>query len=54
MAWPSGVRVGEDADMTSQRTEPSVTAGERAMLEGRLDYHRETSHSSARAWATTA
>lgn len=28
--------------MTTQRTEPSVTAGERAMLEGWLDYHRET------------
>jgi hypothetical protein len=34
--------VGEGAGMTPQRTEPSVTAGERAMLEGRLDYHRET------------
>ncbi|MFF7260745.1 DinB family protein [Streptomyces sp. NPDC008159] len=28
--------------MTSQRTEPSVTAGERDMLEGWLDHHRET------------
>lgn len=28
--------------MTDLRTEPSVTAGERAMLEGWLDYHRET------------
>ncbi|WP_200300893.1 DinB family protein [Streptomyces adelaidensis] len=28
--------------MTIPRTEPSVTAGERAMLEGWLDYHRET------------
>ncbi|WP_371581821.1 DinB family protein [Streptomyces sp. NBC_01314] len=28
--------------MTIQRTEPSVTAGERTMLEGWLDYHRET------------
>ncbi|MCC9711897.1 DinB family protein [Streptomyces sp. MNU76] len=28
--------------MTDLRTEPSVTAGERAMLEGWLDHHRET------------
>lgn len=27
---------------TDTRTEPSTTAGERAMLEGFLDYHRET------------
>jgi beta-phosphoglucomutase-like phosphatase (HAD superfamily) len=28
--------------MTIQRTEPSLTADERTMLEGWLDYHRET------------
>jgi uncharacterized damage-inducible protein DinB len=30
------------ADMTTRRTEPSVIADERTMLEGWLDYHRET------------
>ncbi|MDX3519343.1 DinB family protein [Streptomyces scabiei] len=28
--------------MTTERTEPSLTADERTMLEGWLDYHRET------------
>ncbi|MGW1160444.1 DinB family protein [Streptomyces sp. NPDC002513] len=28
--------------MTTQRTEPAQNAGERAMLEGWLDYHRQT------------
>ncbi|CAM5244156.1 DinB family protein [Streptomyces aurantiogriseus] len=28
--------------MTTQRSEPAPTAGERAMLEGWLDYHRQT------------
>jgi len=28
--------------MTTKRTEPAIDAGERAMLEGWLDYHRQT------------
>ncbi|HET6859118.1 MAG TPA: DinB family protein [Streptomyces sp.] len=28
--------------MTPERTEPSTTADERSMLDGRLEYHRET------------
>ena len=37
--------------MTTQRTEPAITADERTMLEGWLDYHRRDARDrSARAW----
>ncbi len=32
----------ENTGMTKQRTEPATNADERSMLEGWLDYHRET------------
>ena len=34
--------LGEDAGMTTQRSEPAQNADERTMLEGWLDYHRGT------------
>ncbi len=39
----------EDAPMAIERHEPSATADERSMLEGWLDYHRQTLAHSARA-----
>jgi uncharacterized damage-inducible protein DinB len=42
MDWNGRRRPGEDAGMTTQRSEPAQNAGERAMLEGWLDYHRQT------------
>jgi hypothetical protein len=47
-AEPQGKRmvgagaVGDDAGMTNERSEPAQNADERTMLEGWLDYHRQT------------
>lgn len=38
----NGRALDENAGMTKQRTEPATNADERSMLEGWLDYHRET------------
>ncbi len=35
-------QLGKDAAMTVERHEPATTADERSMLEGWLDYHRQT------------
>src|SRR5262249_18753962 len=41
-AWWRRAGLGEDVDMTVERSEPAQNADERAMLEGWLEYHRQT------------
>jgi uncharacterized damage-inducible protein DinB len=42
MTWSGPARVGDHEGMTDDRTMPASNAGERDMLEGWLEFHRQT------------